>query len=773
MISVLYVDDEESLLDLGKLFLEESGDFQVDLMDSATRALGHLKTHRYDAIISDYQMPEMNGLEFLRNVREEYGQIPFILFTGRGREEVVILALNNGADYYLQKGGAPQPQFAELAHKIRLAVQRRQATLALEESERRYRDVVETQTEFISRFLPDGTHVFTNEAYCRYFGKRREEIVGHKFIPPIPREDLPGIQDHFRSLTRDHPSGEIEHRVIMPDGSIRWQWWSDHAFFDQNGRILEYQSVGKDITDRKESERALQASENMYRTIFNTTGAATIIIGEDTTIRLANPEFTRLSGWSSGELEGRHSWTEFIVQEDLERMKHYHKDRRKDPAGAPRVYEFRFVSRKGEVRHCINYVAMIPGTSLSVASVVDIHDRVLAEQDYRSILDNIQDVFYRTDPEGRIIRVSPSGPALLGYASAEELLGRDIAETIYYRPEDRRVFLEAIERAGALSNYEVRIKRKDGAPLTVLASSHQYFDAAGNFRGIEGILRNITERKQAEDDLKKSENLYRAIFDNTGAATIIIAPDTTILLANAGWVNLTGVARSEQENRLSWTVFINKDDVGRMKQYHTDRRKDPSLAPSVYECRVMDTEGSLHFCIVNVGMIPGTANSVASLVDITERRKAEDDLRRAYEQLTAAEEELRAQFDELKYSQDIIQKSERNYRSIIENLQDAFYRADTAGTLLLVSPSFALELGYASADEVIGKNIARDIYVSANDREVFMRELQKTGELKGYRIRLRKKDGTPITVLASSHIFYDEMNQPAGIEGMLHVVRDA
>ena len=171
MISVLYVDDEPELLKIGKLFLEKTKDFQVDMRDSAVTALEHLKNHTYDAIVSDYQMPEMDGLEFLKQVRLLYGQLPFILFTGKGREEVVILALNLGADFYLQKGGKPQPQFTELAYKIRQAVQRRQAAIALEESERRYHDIVETRTEFISRFKPDGTHVFANEAYCPAFRK--------------------------------------------------------------------------------------------------------------------------------------------------------------------------------------------------------------------------------------------------------------------------------------------------------------------------------------------------------------------------------------------------------------------------------------------------------------------------------------------------------------------------------------------------------------------------------------------------------------------------
>ncbi len=423
MYRILYVDDEPAMLDIGKLFLEQSGQFSVDTIASAPAALELLDSKSYDAIIADYQMPDMDGIEFLKKVRSSGNSIPFILFTGRGREEVVIQALNEGADFYLQKGGEPKSQFTELSNNIHYAMMRRrsedslkrseaqlrqiidlvphmifakdgdgkyllanravaegynttvanlegisqvrfhgdsaelrhmleddrevmatgmtkfipeepyidafgkhrflqttkvpfttsgnnqQAVLGisiditehkrveeelkkkneelnasyeqltateeelrenynelaksqnlLSESETQYRNVVEDQTEFISRFLPDGTHVFVNDAYCRYFGLKRSEILGHRFQPRIPAEDQERVKGFFASLTPDHPVDSIEHRIIMPDGSIRWQRWSDRAIFDGDRHIREYQSVGRDITDRKNAENELQAA---------------------------------------------------------------------------------------------------------------------------------------------------------------------------------------------------------------------------------------------------------------------------------------------------------------------------------------------------------------------------------------------------------------------------------------------------------------------------------------------------------------------------------
>ena len=130
--------------------------------------------------------------------------------------------------------------------------------LAIQASEAHYRAIVEDQTELICRYKPEGTLTFVNDAYCRYFDKQPEELIGHGFMPLIPEEDWIQIENLITSLSRDHPVGTIEHRIIRPNGEIRWQQWSDRVIFDQQGRLVEYQSVGRDITERKRAEIELQ-----------------------------------------------------------------------------------------------------------------------------------------------------------------------------------------------------------------------------------------------------------------------------------------------------------------------------------------------------------------------------------------------------------------------------------------------------------------------------------------------------------------------------------
>jgi len=176
-LRILYVDDEPDLLDIGKVFLEQSGDFSVTTIGSAPAALDLLLKEKFDAIVSDYQMPKMDGIQFLNEVRTHFGAVPFILFTGKGREEVVIQAINSGADFYLQKGGEPGAQFTELSHKVRSAASSKRAYDALRESEERYRAIYDQSPFAIELYDATGKLVHVNPACLKLFGIESIQVI--------------------------------------------------------------------------------------------------------------------------------------------------------------------------------------------------------------------------------------------------------------------------------------------------------------------------------------------------------------------------------------------------------------------------------------------------------------------------------------------------------------------------------------------------------------------------------------------------------------------
>lgn len=257
-ILVLYVDDEPALRDIGKLFLERTGYFSIVTIDSASAALVLLKKRHFDAIVSDYQMPGIDGIGFLKSVRAQGDKISFIIFTGRGREEIAIEALNNGADFYLQKGGDPKSQFVELAHKIRTAVERRQTENALAESEERFRGITERISDLIIVVDPQGYSTFVSPSIISILGNP-PEFYFKKIVESIniPAEDAEKLRYAFERLNNGSIAEHLDFRVKKSDGSF--------AVFDgralpifKEGAYAGIQLVARDITDRKHAEEALQ-----------------------------------------------------------------------------------------------------------------------------------------------------------------------------------------------------------------------------------------------------------------------------------------------------------------------------------------------------------------------------------------------------------------------------------------------------------------------------------------------------------------------------------
>ncbi|MCE5272024.1 PAS domain S-box protein, partial [bacterium] len=151
-----------------------------------------------------------------------------------------------------------------VAVQIGGVIARIRAEQALRESEARFRAVVEDQTELIGRFLPDGTLTFLNEATTRYYGIEAEKMLGHNMFHFITEEDRDRVQQNLLALTPDNPVLNIENRSVLSNGCVRWQQWTNRAIFNREGRLVEFQAVGRDITELRQMEQERIKSEKLF-----------------------------------------------------------------------------------------------------------------------------------------------------------------------------------------------------------------------------------------------------------------------------------------------------------------------------------------------------------------------------------------------------------------------------------------------------------------------------------------------------------------------------
>ncbi|MCQ1539103.1 PAS domain S-box protein [Methanocalculus taiwanensis] len=674
-ISILYVDDEAGLLQIGKIYLERSGEFAVTTLESALDAVRLLSETSFDAIISDYQMPGCDGIRFLKYLRENGDKTPFIIFTGKGREDIVIDALNNGADFYLQKGGDPKPQFAELSNKVRYAVSKRRSEKALLDSEERYRTVVEVQTELICRFLPDGTILFVNDAYCRTFNVSRESVIGSRFKPKIHPDDLRKVSLLYDSLIPKHPSATIDQRTIMGNGEIRWHRWSTYALFDERGALSEYQAVGKDITDLIERDIELQRRNDEINAAYEQLTAA------EEELRQQLDELTEVQ---SSLYESRqqlriildHSYDGIIISDSdgtiidvnqtmLEMFGIPYEDALRsqisdffstDTGGNGYDPGLKAVlSKTGELTaltarrsedgtlfdvEVFRSRIVFEGRELYLSNVRDLTDRKLADEAirHRILIDQSRDGIVTLEQDGKVFESNQRFADMLGYTQDEI---RDLCVwdwDFQFEPETLRKMLRSVDEKG--DHFETLHRKKDGTVLSVEISTN-----AALFSGkklIFCVVRDISDRKRAEEALRLSEEKYRMIADNmTETVTVLdlslkaiyVSPSITVL---RGFSVDEAMQQSLEEILAPESLQLALSRFEEELASEKDKPADPNRVITL-DLEVRKKDGSTIWVNNNARFLRDNNGGLQSILvvsrNITEKKLAEDALRNANRQL--------------------------------------------------------------------------------------------------------------------------------------------
>jgi PAS domain S-box-containing protein len=580
---------------------------------------------------------------------------------------------------------------SELRQRI---AERAQAGATLQETEALYRQLVESQPDLICRFLPDTTLTFVNAAYARFFDREPEELLGKRFIDFLCAEDQAWVWKQLAAFSPASPARQYEHKTIRADNVDRWHLWHDFAFFDQQGSVTSFQSVGVDISERKEAEARLQTInralklrtacnrvlvqvtdeaglfDEICRLIIEVGGYRLVWVG------LAEPDAARTvrpvgqAGYEAGYLESvRITWAESehgqgptgtairtgqpVVARNL----------LTDPSYTPwrvEAHKRGYASSialplRGEenVLGALNIYAAQPDAFATeeIQLLADLVDDVAyglvvlrarveqkrmalalqqSEEKYRLLIDNQADLVVKVDPERRFLFVSPSYCRVFGKTEAE-LLGQAFMPLVH--EEDRESTAKAMEdlfRPPYRGYHEQRALTQEGWRWFGWADT-AVLDEKGQVVAIIGVGRDITERKQIEEALRRSEERFKYISQTISdfAYSCVKPPfgSYTIDWMTGAVESITGYSLEEVKEWGCWIQLVLEQDLSLFRKNVIEL---PPNESSACELRIRRKDGTVRWLMAFTVSVADpndflTHRLYGGCQDITERKLAEEE----------------------------------------------------------------------------------------------------------------------------------------------------
>ncbi len=301
--NILYVDDEFAMRDSFKQFMELQFDIKVTVVSSPDEAIEAMGREEFDAIVSDYQMPEVDGIQFLKELRKS-SSIPFILFTGKGREEIVIEALNSGADYYMQKGGNPIALFAELHHYIILAVERKRREEQLALANERMESIIRNTSDAFAFFDLDGKIVSVNNAFEKIYGWSAEEAIG-KGLLMVPPDCIDEAKGKFQELLTTRKTVSYIGRRMRKNGELFEMSMTITPVKNSKGEIIGIAGIGRDVTELTRALEINARQREELKVTIASIGDGVIATDTHGRITVINGIASKLTGYTEEEAIGR------------------------------------------------------------------------------------------------------------------------------------------------------------------------------------------------------------------------------------------------------------------------------------------------------------------------------------------------------------------------------------------------------------------------------------------------------------------------------------
>jgi len=512
----------------------------------------------------------------------------------------------------------------------------------LGKSEEYFRVITQNASDIIFTVNELGIITYVSPSVERIVGYRPDELLGTNTFDLFIPDDLPrAISDFNQALLTKAVDIPNSFRIRHKDGTERIMEGTGRNLL-HNPAIASFIVNVRDITKRKRAEEALRKSEERYKLLAEKMTDIVWILDMNLRTVYVSPSIRKVLGFTPEEriaqdINEQLTPTSISVAQDvMTRELAMEQEGRGDPERIVTL-ELEYYHKDGSTRWIESIVSGIrndQGLLTGFHGVSrDISERKKAEKAlkesedlYRTLVETSPDAILMYSLDGTIISANNQIAKTYGTSSVDEFLQK--VETVFdLLTEDSKATAYATLphtiTEGYSQNKEYTARLHDGKTIPVEVNSSVIRTENGEPRAIISVIRDIRERKEAAEALRASETRYQSIFENTGTVMMLIEEDMKISFVNAEFEKLSGYKREEVEGKKKWTEFVDKSDLGKMVRQHRLRRSKPDRAKRRYEFRFVHREGFIRDILLTVDIVTGTKRTVASLLDITERKRAE------------------------------------------------------------------------------------------------------------------------------------------------------
>jgi PAS domain S-box-containing protein len=570
-IRVLILEDKPSDMELALLELRRAGfDPEWECVETEEGFLDSLQRD-FDIILSDYAMPEFDGLRALALLKRRGLETPFILVSGTIGEETAVAAMKQGATDYLLKDRLARlgPAVTQALEQNRLRKENVCAEEALRDSEERFRQLAENIQEVF--WLTDPTKnviLYVSPAYETIWGRSRAGIYASavSWLDSIHSDDKEAV--HRAAVTKQAAGTyDEEYRIVRPDGSIRWI--HDRAFPVRNGAGDIYRVVGvaRDITERKEAEVVLRESDRRFREMLENVELIAMTLDQKGMVTFCNDYLLRVTGWTREEVIGADWFSKFIPDQHRALRKHFVENI--EAGEIPSHHENPMGTSSGQLREIAWNNTMLRDTAGKIVGTAslgeDVTDRKRAEtrvreseERMRSVMESALDCVITMDDQGKVVEFNPAAERTFSY-TRNEAIGRLLSDLIIppaLRERHQRGlkhYLATNEGPVLGKRVELMGMRKDNSEFPLeLAITRMGSQEPPMFTG---FIRDITERKLSEDRLREQAKLLDLAQD----AIMVRDMEDHVEFWNHGAENLYGWMAGEVRGEKA-SGFLYRDE---------------------------------------------------------------------------------------------------------------------------------------------------------------------------------------------------------------------